>query len=477
MNECPHKSTTRLKLTSSQRVAFEKLGAFLQDDETKVFILTGYAGTGKTTLMKMFAVMSEEYGWHPIFLASTGRAAKILKDSTGKPASTVHSLIYRFSGLDKDIDKILENDEKFEGQLALQFSICDNMPENNTVYVIDEASMISDRSYGTPKQAMFGSGKLLSDMFRYDPNGKFLFVGDLFQLPPVCDTFSPALSVKYINEHFNFKARETNLTDVVRQKNDNDLIMAANRVKEMSKTIQTYQYDWIKFPLSGYEHICTYDNFEEMCDRYIRNIRTKGYKSCTMISRSNHKCKTLSGMIRRHLGLNGILCKDDLLLIIQNNVCGLVNGDFVNVKQIGNKISKANLTFINVEVENLADNHIYSILLIEELLYSPGLNISDEQQRNLLIDFHVRMKRSGIRQDSDAYNNAMREDPYLNALRATYGYVITCHKAQGGEWNDVYLDLNRKISYRTDLQTLKWLYTAMTRAKNNLHLVKDFYIQ
>lgn len=476
--------STDITLTPSQQAALEHLLDFLKTDGAGAFILTGFAGTGKTSLVRILADRMAQSGRYIFsFHASTGRAAKVLHDISGSPASTVHSLIYTFKGINQDVDTLFKTDSEgnavkieADGQLVLNFGLA--TLDNNTqekAYIIDEASMISNHFESNSTQATFGSGKLLEDLFSYDRSGKFIFIGDRYQLPPIGEDFSPALSEQFISSTFNIRTASADLTDIVRQSADNDLILAANIIRLMHDNPPPYT--WVKFPLKRYEHIIIHPSVPDMLQDYVEHIKECGYSSCIMISNSNRRCKVLSHTVRTALGFNKhTLCIGDLLLVVQNNQNGLLNGNLVKVTQIGARTERAELTFLNVEVEETFSKERHTTLLIENILFSQYLNLTQEQYKRLFIDFHIRMKEKGIKQNSDTYIKAMREDSYLNALRTTFGYVVTCHKAQGGEWDDVYLDIGRAISHCPSKSDYQWLYTALTRAKERIHLANDFYL-
>lgn len=227
----------QIVLTKDQQRVFDMLLDFIRSKTQKVFILCGYAGTGKTTMMRHLIEelkrRNELFSLH----ASTGRAAKILSNATGVNATTVHSLLYKFSDFNhnlEDFDKDINAERN--GQLLLQFSVskADRAINHDTkYYIIDEASMVSDIEDKNPTQATFGSGKLLQDLLNYDPFGKFIFVGDIAQLPPVKATFSPALSVEYIRDNYHVDVVYAELTQIMRQGNDNDLVKSANKVRHL----------------------------------------------------------------------------------------------------------------------------------------------------------------------------------------------------------------------------------------------------
>ena len=197
-----------------------------------------------------------------------------------------------------------------------------------------------------------------------------------------------------------------------------------------------------------------------------------------MIARSNSLCSLFTKTIRPALGFDNYqLCIGDLLMITQNNlISGLMNGDMVKVTQMGNRVQQAGLTFLNIEVEELFSGKRYSQFLIEDIVYGQQTNLLQNQQQRLFMDYYYRMKDKGIKQSSKLFRENMLKDEYLNALRAVYGYVLTCHKSQGGEWKNVYLDIPRNAAFNPDATTYQWLYTAMTRASDTLYITNDFYI-
>lgn len=468
-------------LTIDQERVFKSLLSFVEDDAKRVFILCGYAGTGKTTMMK--ALISElnkrelPYSLH----ASTGRAAKILSNASGDTATTVHSLLYRFSDFNHDLEEFEKESIKKEanGQLLLQFetSIAKrNDTDQYKYYIIDEASMVSDMEDKNPSQAMFGSGKLLRDLLKFDTKGKFIFVGDIAQLPPVKSNFSPALSPEYLCEHYSEKCYFEELTQIVRQSGDNDIVKVANKIRHLYANPP--QVKWGKFPMRNCSNIRLVNSQIELINRYVEDIKTNGFNHCTMISRSNNLCNQITKTIRPALGINSLnLTVGDLLMVTQNNLLsGLMNGDMIKVTQVGSRSKQAGLTFLEVEVEELFSGKRYSQLLIEDILYGQQTNLMQSQQQQLFMDYFYRMRDKGIKQKSKIFRDGMFSDEHLNALRAVFGYVLTCHKAQGGEWENVYIDIPRNLSFNPSAETYQWLYTAITRTRSKLFAVDDFYI-
>lgn len=469
--------------TDSQKRAYSKLMEFVTDEEAKIFILKGYAGTGKTTLMrKLVEEMNSRHEPYSL-LASTGRAAKILANATGYETHTVHSEIYKFTDLNQDLETVANsreiNDVDSTGQLYLKFELTTKSHIGQTkphYYIIDEASMVSDAVDKNATQAIFGSGQLLSDLFHYDSEGKFIFVGDICQLPPIMQTISPALTPKYIEDNFSIKTYESELTDVVRQSGDNDIAIASQRIRKLYYSPQSWK--WAKFPLKGYKNIHLLGNQASLFTQYIKRIEKEGYNSATLIGFSNKQCDVITQIIRPSFGHTAALVeKGDLLLVTQNNlISGLMNGDLVTVEDIIIQEKRAGLTFLKVSVKELFTKRVYSQLMIADIIYSNQTNLTQSQQKELFIDFYYRMKDKGISQKSQAFKQNMMNDPYLNALRTVFGYALTCHKAQGGEWDYVYLDIPKSVPILPKPYVYQWIYTAMTRAKKGLYLVDDFWI-
>ena len=417
-----------------------------------------------------------------ILMASTGRAAKILSNRANCKATTVHSNIYTFNDFNRDIGKMAEQLEKqqlmeSDGQLLLQFTPMSIEPTaQKHIYIIDEASMISDEEDRNPTQALFGSGRVLHDLLTYDPSGKFLFVGDECQLPPIGQPFSPALSPQYFREKFNIEAVHYQLTQIMRQQSDNDIIVAANKIRQLYQ--EPPQVKWGKFPLRNRKHVRLYPSQLQLLNAYIRNIKDNGFNSATLICGTNRLCLSLTNLIRPSLGFNQpVLMPGEPLLVTQNNcLSGLMNGDLVKVLQLGTRKRRAGLTFLDVQVEELFTHRVVKQLLIEDILYSSQPNLKQYDQQALFIDYYHRMKDRRISHKSQVFKDFMLTDPYLNAIRAVFGYALTCHKAQGGEWKDVYLDIPRKFSFETSKPEYQWVYTAVTRAADQLHIVDDFFI-
>ena len=473
-------SSKKIILTQHQQCAFDRMVEFIRNKSLQVFILKGYAGTGKTTMTRCLIEELERRNLPYKLLASTGRAAKILSNITDRETSTVHGLIYKYKGLNQDMEEVLsfrEKQGKDNGcQLYLNFIQESVETDSEVYYLVDEASMIPDKEDKTASQAQFGSGRLLNDLLNYNAKGKFVFIGDNCQLPHISQRISPALSVEYFKETFNLNAEVFELTEVMRQERGNDIVQSAHKVRQLYTNPQTWK--WAKFPFKNYKNIHILSSTTDLISQYIKQVKELGYNKATLLGYSNKQCDQLTQILRPSFGIHSTeLSVGDLLLVTQNNyISGLMNGDQIIITDILSIEQRAGLTFLMVAVEELVTHQKFSQLLIAEILYHNQTNLSHEQQKELLIDFYIRMRKKGIKQGSHIFNQMMMQDPYLNALRTVFGYAITCHKAQGGEWEHVYLDIPRNLPGIDKPYVYQWIYTAMTRASKELYIVDDFWV-
>ena len=471
------------KLNSQQLHVFNELKLFIKNNDDHIFILKGYAGTGKTTLMSGLIKYLKEIKQNFQLLASTGRASKILSDKTNLSASTIHSQIYSFEGLSEDLEKMhhdQENNIDDKGQISLLFSLNQIVSENTILYIVDEASMISDSKNPGTSFARFGEGKLLSDMLKFDKNGKFIFLGDPCQLPPINQKDSPALTSEYIINTHNKNVKEFQLTQIMRQAENNGIISASFSIRKLYE--QNPSFDLVKWPKLSFrnkQNINLITTHADLINKYINSMRQHGKEHSTFICRTNSQCRDINKLIR------SILFKDplrmqigDLLLVTQNNqLANLVNGDLIEIIEIGKTESRCGLNFVNVKVKELASKNIFNLLLIEDILHSSLTNITEKQHKDLMIDYYLRMKRKGVHYKSKTFINSMRSDSYLNAIKSVFGYALTCHKSQGGEWEEVFLSLENKMYGMSRPGLFQWWYTAITRAKTKLNVVDDWFIQ
>ena len=486
------KDLKNITLTTSQEKILQHLLDFVNDTSSRVFILKGYAGTGKTTLMRFLIQKLKEQEKSFALMASTGRASKILSNLTNGKAVTIHSTIYHYNGLNKEFDDKEEIKIGKDGQLFLLFeqTTIDEDCDPETIYIIDEASMVADVASKDITQAKYGSGRLLKELLEYDsrPQSKFIFVGDPCQLPPITQYISPALSREYFEKFFNIQPEEAQLTEIMRQDETNDIIDASKQIRKRynqapeSPLFYGRQKLWGKLPFRNCSNIVFHPNLSDLINDYVQSVQSRGINSAIFICRSNKSCHETSAVIRPKLNIiDKRIQKDDLLIVIQNNFpTGLMNGDMVIITDMSSQtITRATLTFRQVKVKELFTTREFSALLMEDTIYMNRLNLGSDQQQELFVDFIKRMRKRGISQkhDKEAFNKALQNDPYLNALRCSFGYALTCHKAQGGEWNDVYLNVPRNIMLNPTKETYQWIYTAMTRASERRHIIDDIYIE
>ncbi len=489
-----------IQLTPAQQNVLDKIQDFIHSND-RIFVLKGYAGTGKTTLVRFIINHLNEQQILYKLLATTGRAAKILKDYSGFEASTIHHMIYKFHNLNKDLSNIDAQAPQADkiGQLMLVFAPV-TLPEDSgeTIYIVDEASMISDAVDPYVTQATFGRGKLLTELINYDtnPKSKFIFVGDPCQLPPITSTNSPALDNQYLQSNFHIGVQDAELTQIMRQNNGNDITETAARIRLMyqkapfDESVYGGQKVWGQhLPLGGRRNILLHPDKENMLDDYFRVMQQKGPENVIYVCRQNKKCYEMSQQIRHRLGFEQTINVGDFLMVIQNQLTtGLMNGDMVEVLSINNDYHKTlqvnsryrsytNLKFLEVRIRELFSKKEKTTLLLVNTLEQNN-NLDSDQQTGLFIDFAVRMQRIGItqRKNMEAFTHALGNDPYLNALRCSYGYAVTCHKAQGGEWDDVYVDMPGNMTLCPTKEKFQWIYTALTRAKQTAHFVNDWYI-
>ncbi|HVS91106.1 MAG TPA: DEAD/DEAH box helicase [Mucilaginibacter sp.] len=467
-------------LNSDQKEAFKAIQKFLEHSSANIFVLKGYAGTGKTFLMQYLGQWLSEKEQSFCLLASTGRAASVLKGKTGFSATTVHSELYNFSKVDGIDDQMLENISEIDlnGQMSLQFTT--RQPDKETqLYIVDEASMLSGDLSKDVLFAQFGSGVLLNDFFEVTNKNKIIFVGDPCQLPPVNQHFSPALEIKWLNEQDKVALSFT-LEKIERTEASNDVLKLAGAVRNMSLQKEWELYP--KLPASNLNNVKLHGSDQELFNLYLEKYKQTGINETIAIARSNAMVSNINKAMRRELfgSIHMPLQIGEVLLVTQNNyIVPLTNGDFVIIEELGTTSTRARLKFQNVRVKSVTTDKDYSILLSLDSLNSIRGNLSNNQMKELMIDFSQRMREKNVKTNTPEYKKAMLEDDYLNCLKVSYGYAVTCHKAQGGEWNNVFLFLDNENNGMYSMpphELCKWWYTAITRARRELHLVKYWWV-
>ncbi len=391
------------------------------DSDDRIFILKGYAGAGKTTLMRFLIEELKKRKQSFTLLSTTGRAAKILANHTGCQASTIHSMIYKFSDFNKDVSNLDPKTASIEttGQLFLVFEpyVLSNDDRDAMVYIVDEASMVSDFEQKNVVQAQFGSGRVLTELLEYDTlrESKFIFVGDPCQLPPVLGSLSPALSPYYFEGHFGLHAQQGVLTEIMRQ--DNSIVAAGAYVRKLWANAPDDESAYPRgnfwgapLQMSKYKDFQIHANLAKMEKSYLDCIREHGYNHSIFVCNSNAKCSETSDRIRRALGFSGSVKQGDLLVVVQNQMTtGLMNGDMVEVVEI---MPEAERTFCDVK----APEGYHTTLMFRE----------------------IKVKE-----------------------------LFT---------QKVFIQMPRNITLKPTKNKYQWFYTAITRAKQAVHLCKDFFI-
>ena len=467
-----------LTLTPHQTKVFTALKDFTQQDTNQVFLLKGYAGTGKTTLVSFLLewLAEEESGITPILMASTGRAAKVLSRKTGVAATTVHSHIYAFEGInDGGAGADDEYDENTK-QLTLSFGLRarDEHKKNRFFYIIDEASMLSHLESSGDSAARFGSGSMLADFFHYVGHHKVLFIGDPAQLPPPVgkDPFSSALDALFLRDEYGLKVVEEELREVIRQGAGNPILNLATALRGYVDRGETNR-DWRAIMDDNQYGFYTPYTQKLMADRFLAATK-QNFATALIITHSNKQTHFLNGIVRaKRFAKNKLhrLQRNELLQVVQNNhLVPLANGDQVLVRNARPLGRSAGFFFLTIDAEDINTGHIHEVPLLYDFLFDPRPSFNGDDFRRLLTDFDRRARKRGLRRKSEGYLEALRTDKYLNALRAKFGYAVTCHKAQGGEWDTVFLNLSHSLDQLEPESRYRWLYTAVTRASGHLEL-------
>lgn len=460
-------------LNDDQKIAAGLIQNFIQDTEDQVFILKGHAGTGKTTLMKAVVRYLKDQKREPILLASTGRASKILSEKTEIESSTVHKHIYTMQ-----MDERSEN----ESNPKLVFVLRMNAAPTNAVYIVDESSMLSNHQI-SGGFLNFGTGRLLTDLFRFIGKRKIIFVGDAAQLPPVNCAESPAMWRQSIQANHQVFAQEFTLEQVMRFNENSGINSNANALRKIIYG-QTSSANF-KLRASQYPEIATYPLDSLMSEHFGYQFKRNGPENQIFLVYSNRMANEINKLIRRELGLNHThIANGEWFMVSQNNYMYEVsNGDHLELLDFDKQVEhKAGLKFRKVMLKkhDQAGGKVVSALLIDDLLYQDAPNLSVEQEQLLFKDFAIRMSKENIKpkQNKETYLMRMLSDPYLNALRLKYGYAITCHKAQGGEWPEVFVVLENALFHPNNAAWMhRWIYTAITRASLKLHLRENLLIR
>ncbi len=452
--EIPH------NLTMGQAEACAQLTHFLyKKGKGHLFILKGYAGTGKTTLISALVRLFHKLHKTTLLLAPTGRAAKVFSTYSSKKAFTIHKIIYKVKQTDGHF-QVVRKPNKL----------------NRTLFIVDEVSMIAD--FPTSNGA-FGARSLLSDFLEYafeGENNKVIFVGDDAQLPPVHFDDSPALNKHYLQAQFDTQVEEYQLREVVRQSGDSGILTNATLLREK------IQQQMTELPYFLAQH---FPDFIRIHGGELEDILNDLYgkyepDDIVIITRSNKRANLFNQEVRHRIFYKeNRIAAGDLMMAVKNNyywvdesseIGFIANGDMMEVLSIQSTVERYGFTFTDVSVRmcdypNLPD---LSIKLILDSIDTEEAALSGEQSNALY--WSVAEDYADVQPKKLRYAQ-IKEDPFLNALQVKFAYALTCHKTQGGEWKAVIIDLNYFIEEHQNVEFLRWLYTATTRSKKEIYLL------
>lgn len=439
---------------------FNRLHSFLISDEgNECFLLKGYAGTGKTTIISALVKALRKYNYKYVLLAPTGRAAKVISGYAGKKAYTIHKRIYRKKSA-------MSIDESFQPG--------DNIA-TDTLFIVDEASMISDEPSGNNRNS------LLHDLISYvynTKNCKLVLVGDTAQLPPVGSLNSPALEPKTLKDTFGLNVFAFELTDVVRQEKDSGILMNVTRIREL---IRNDKNEIPHIVTKGFKDVFRLngDKLEEGLNYAYKKY---GMDRTLVICRSNKNANLYNQQIRgRILFRDEEITGGDQVMVVRNNYFWLqeeeegstgfiANGDIGQIKKIRNFQDMYGFRFADAVVEftDYSENLNINCKVMLDTLYSeaPALQPIDQKRFYLEVmkDYeHIPNKRARF--------DELKKNPYYNALQIKFAYAVTCHKAQGGQWDAVFVDQGYLTEEMVNNDFLRWFYTACTRSTTALFLV------
>ena len=448
------------KPTFEQENVVKILADFLFCRKTEsLFLLNGYAGTGKTSLIGALVKTLDQLEQKCILLAPTGRAAKVFSHYAGHPAYTIHKKIYRQKSFSNELDN---------------FSMNDNLHQH-TLFIVDEASMIANEGLAG---SMFGTGRLLDDLIQYVYSGqgcRLMLIGDTAQLPPVGEEESPALSADVL-KGYGLEVYEGLLTEVVRQLHDSGILWNATELRSYIANEAFFTLPSIK--VEGFPDIKVIPGnelIEAISDSYDR----VGMDETIVVCRSNKRANIYNKGIR-----NTILYREeeletgDLLMVAKNNyfwtegckeIDFIANGDIAVVRRVRREREMYGFRFADVLLRfpDYDDIELEVKLLLDTLhTETPALpkDMSDKLFYSVLEDYaDISVKRERMKK--------MKSDPHYNALQVKYAYAVTCHKAQGGQWKRVFLDQGYMTEDMLTPDYFRWLYTAFTRATETLYLV------
>ncbi len=450
------------KPTKEQKAVLEDLSEFISTlGSRSIFLLKGYAGTGKTTLISALVKSLPSVGKRSALLAPTGRAAKVLAKYSKRKASTLHKKIYWI--------RTSKNGNTF-------ITLKENL-HTNTIFIVDEASMIpEDLNDSLSKRS------LLEDLIKYVYEGidcKLILIGDTAQLPPVHLDVSPALDEENLDKKYQKQIISKELKEVVRQEKNSLVLENATNLR---KLIEVNNNSLPKIKLNN--DVIRISSGEELQENIEAAYTQSGVENTTIICRSNKRANQYNNRIRSEiLWQEDIISSGDILMVVRNNYFWLdekseagflANGDIIEVTRVKEIIERYGFKFAKASIRLLDypnENEVETILLLDTIS-SESPSLKYEEYKKLYKEVGLDYK------GQKDINKKIKENEFFNAIQIKFGYSITCHKAQGGQWKEVFIDIGYFKKEMLDKNYLRWLYTAFTRSTEKLYLIgfnSDFY--
>ncbi|BAO56663.1 ATP-dependent DNA helicase [Nonlabens marinus] len=446
--------------TFQQERALEELADFILDPEKdRIFMLRGYAGTGKTTIISSLVKSIWKIKKSAVLLAPTGRAAKVISNYSNQQAATIHREIYFPKG---------------QGSGNVQFSLKVNK-HRNSLFIVDEASMIPD--VAADNKMFGGNGSLLDDLIEYVYNGykcKLIIIGDTAQLPPVKLDISPALDAGLIGQRYLKEVTDIELDEVKRQSVESGILYNATQIREhIEQDDPSFKFNVMPFP-----DIHRLIDGHEIMETVMSAYDNQGHEETAIIVRSNKRANLYNQQIRsRILFRESELATGDYLMVVKNNYHWLesssdagfiANGDIIEVLEIFDFKEIYDFKFANVKVRmvDYPNARPFETTLLLDTLTSESPSLTYEQSNKL----YQEVRMDYLKLPKWKQYKEIKANQYFNALQVKFSYAITCHKSQGGQWENVIIE-QPYLPEGPSKEYLRWLYTAVTRAKTNLYLI------
>ncbi|UJH91508.1 AAA family ATPase [Antarcticibacterium sp. 1MA-6-2] len=444
-----------------QDIALQQLASFVVNSSPdSLFLLKGFAGTGKTTIVSALVKNLWKIKKSGILLAPTGRAAKVISLYSGQEAQTIHKKIYF---------------PKKTGGAGVQFVLQPNK-HKNSIFIVDEASMIPDED---PESRLFENNGLLPDLIQYVNSGKnclLILIGDTAQLPPVKLDVSPALEEKKLREVYQKEVIHIELDEVVRQSEESDILLNATNIREV---LAGEFYESFKFQITSKADVVRLMDGQEILDAIQDSYDHLGHEDTSIIVRSNKRANQYNQQIRsRILFQEEEISAGDYLMVVKNNYfwikpsseAGFIaNGDIIKVLEIFAIKELYGFRFAEVKVQMVDYPKMkpFETVVILDTLQSNSPSLTYDESNNL---YQEVMK--DYEDETSKYKKFMKvkSNKYFNALQIKFSYAMTCHKSQGGQWHTIFIE-QPYLPNGMDKDYLRWLYTAVTRAREKLYLI------